>query len=279
MEPETSNIKSCVTIALVPEITYGPWIYWEDLEEGLRKAAELGFDAVELFTASADAVDADFLSQLVQKYEMPIGAVGTGAGKVLNGWNLIDPDESIRARAVEFIGHMIDFGARFKAPAIIGSMQGNVVDGVERETALGWLADGLNTLGKRAGDQGVKLIYEPLNRYETNLFNRTGDAAAFLKTLDTKDVTLLTDLFHMNIEEASIGDALRENAEYVGHVHFADSNRRPIGLGHTDMTDIVAALKEINYTGYASAEAFPYPDPDEAAAQTMEAFNECFRPK
>ena len=95
--------------------------------------------------------------------------------------------------------------------------------------------------------------------------------------LETGDVTLLTDLFHMNIEEASIGDALRENAEYVGHVHFADSNRRPVGLGHTDMTDIVAALKEIGYTGYASAEAFPYPDPDEAAAQTLSAFNDCFK--
>ena len=39
-------IKSCATIALVPEITAGPWIYWHDLERSLAHASSLGFDAV-----------------------------------------------------------------------------------------------------------------------------------------------------------------------------------------------------------------------------------------
>ena len=55
---------------------------------------------------------------------------------------------------------------------------------------------------------------------------------------------------------------------------FVDSNRRPAGLGHINYAPIAAALKEIGYDKYASAEAFPYPDPDAAAAQTMAAYNE-----
>ena len=269
-------IKSCATIALVPEIKTGPWIYWERLDISIPKAAKLGFDAVELFTASADAVDPEQLHQLCDANKIKIAAVGTGAGKVLHGLTLTNPDEQVRQRAVAFISEMVTFGARFGAPAIIGSMQGNVEPGIARTQAVAWLTEGLNELGKRAQEQGVRLIYEPLNRYETNMFNQLGAGADFLETLDTTNVVLLADLFHMNIEEQSIAGAIRANAGQIGHLHFADSNRRPVGMGHTDMTDIARALTDVGYTGYASAEVFPWPDPDAAAEQTMRAFKECF---
>jgi sugar phosphate isomerase/epimerase len=269
-------IKSCVTIALVPEITKGPWIFWDDLAEGMAKAQALGFDAVEFFTASADAVEPETVHRLIEETGLSIGAVGSGAGKVLHGWSLVDPDAAVRDKATGFIGEMIDFGANFGAPVIIGSMQGIATPEQEREEVLGLLRDGLNVLGKRAADHGVKLIYEPLNRYETNLFNLTGEAAEFLKTLETDAVALLADLFHMNIEEADIAAAIREHAGSIGHVHFADSNRRPIGCGHTEMGEIAKAIIESGYDGCVSAEAFPWPDPDAAAEQTIRAFRQCF---
>jgi sugar phosphate isomerase/epimerase len=64
--------------------------------------------------------------------------------------------------------------------------------------------------------------------------------------------------------------------EYVGHVHLADSNRRPAGKGHTDFAAIAAALRDIEYRGYLAAEALPYPDPDSAARQTIEAYRQWF---
>ena len=270
-------IKSCATIALVPEIKTGPWIYWEQPEISIPKAAKLGFDAVELFTASADAVDSHQLQQLCDANQIKIAAVGTGAGKVLHGWTLSSPDAHVRQKAIAFISEMITLGARFGAPAIIGSMQGNVEPGTERSQAVAWLAEGLNELGTRAQEVGVNLIYEPLNRYETNMFNQLGAGAEFLETLDSSNVVLLADLFHMNIEEQSIAGAIRDSAGHIGHLHFADSNRRPAGMGHTDMTDIAQALMDIEYTGYASAEALPWPDPDAAAEQTIRAFKECFQ--
>ena len=100
-----------------------------------------------------------------------------------------------------------------------------------------------------------------------------GDGVTFLKTLSTTNVKLLADLFHMNIEETNIADGIRDGKGFIGHVHFVDSNRRPAGLGHMDYIPIAAPLKEIGYEGYASAEAFAYPDPDAAARQTIEAYN------
>jgi sugar phosphate isomerase/epimerase len=98
-----------------------------------------------------------------------------------------------------------------------------------------------------------------------------------LKPLATKHVRLLADLFHMNIEETSIAGALREAGSFVGHVHFVDSNRQAAGRGHMDYLPIASALTAIQFAGYASAEAFPVPDSNAAARQTIETFRKCFR--
>ncbi len=272
-------MKSAVTIALVPQIKTGSWVYWHHLEEGMAKAAELGFDAVELFTADANAIETGKLKDLSKKLNIGIAAVGTGAGKVVQGLTLTDPDTSIRSKAMDFIKDMIDFGAAFNAPAIIGSMQGNTTPSGSREDSIQWLRDGLNILGGWAAKAGVPLIYEPLNRYETNLFNRFEDVVTFLDTLETGNVKLLADLFHMNMEESSIPAVINKYGNHIGHVHFADSNRKAIGWGHTDIHEIAAALHEINYKGYISAEIFPLPSPDAAALQTIRAFNTYFKNK
>jgi len=143
---------------------------------------------------------------------------------------------------------------------------------VTREQALGWLAEGLEELGENAAQHGQPLLYEFLNRYETNLFNRVAPTVEFLSGLKTRGVKVLADLFHMNIEEADLPAAIRAGGSWIGHVHFADSNRQAIGFGHTAIEPIAAALRDIGYTGYLSAEIFPQPDALTAAQQTIESF-------
>ena len=269
-------IKSAVTVALVPQIKSGPWVFWENLEQAMAKAENLGFDGIELFTPDAHGLDREELKAALRMHELKLAAVGTGAGKVIHGLTLTDPDPEIRKKAISFISDMISFGAVFGAPAIIGSMQGNVLAGNDRELTLSWLAEGLEILGEKAESEGVFLIYEPLNRYETNLFNTLKSGADFLETLKTQNVKLLADLFHMAIEEVDLAQSILENGKHIGHIHFADSNRRPIGMGHTKMKAIAEAIKSINFEGFISAEAFPYPDPDAASIQTMRAFKKYF---
>jgi sugar phosphate isomerase/epimerase len=98
-----------------------------------------------------------------------------------------------------------------------------------------------------------------------------------LAGLSTRNVKLLADLFHMNIEEIDVAAALRGGGGAIGHVHFVDSNRRPAGCGHLDFAPIVAALREIGYAGYASAECLPWPDGTAAARQTIASFRRHFR--
>lgn len=268
-----TTMKSAITISLVPEARGGPFVFWDDLQAGVEAAARHGFDAVELFLPGPDAVEPTALRDLLGRHKLKLAALGTGGGWVKHKLRLTDPDPAVRRKSCDFIAAFIDLAAKFDAQAIIGSMQGRSGEGgTTREQALDWLAGGMRALGERAASYGKKVLYEPLNRFETNLFTRSGDAAAFLDQRGLHHIALLCDLFHMNIEEADIAATLRAVAKRVGHIHFADSNRRAIGLGHTDIAPIAAVLKEIGYAGYLSAEIHPLPDAETAARETMASF-------
>jgi sugar phosphate isomerase/epimerase len=262
-------MKTAVTLCRVPESAAGPFVFHDPLTDGFAKAAALGFDAVELFLEGPDAVPVEEIQALQQQHGLAIAAVGTGAGMVKHGLSLTDPSPEKRAAALDFILRMIDFGGRLGAPAILGSMQGKWGGAVSHGQGLDFLTEALEAAGAAAARHGVPFIYEPLNRYETNLHNRLAAAADHLDDRGLKNIVLLADLFHMNIEERDVAAALREAARHVGHVHWADSNRQAMGFGHTDPAPILAALRDISYSGYLSAEIFPLPDPDTAAKQTL----------
>jgi sugar phosphate isomerase/epimerase len=263
-------MKSAITVSLVEEARGGPFVFWNGLADAFERAAGLGFDAIEIFAPGPDAVDRDELTKLSEQHGLKVAAVGTGAGMVKHGLSLTDPDADKRQRAKDFVRQMIDFGGPYGAPAIIGSMQGKWGGQLDRAAALELLAEALNELGPYAGRHNVPLIYEPLNRYETNLLKTVAEGVSFLKTLLTDNVKLLADLFHMNIEEANLADAILAGRGYIGHIHFVDSNRQAAGFGHIDFDPIIEALRQIDYDGYLAAEAFPLPDSQTTAEKTIE---------
>src|SRR4051812_20850897 len=202
-------IRSSVTVSLIPELRgAAPFVFWDDLPGACRKAAALGFDAVEIFPPSADALDVGWVRALLKDHGLALAAVGTGAGWVKGRLHLCLPDASARAKARQFIRSIIDFAGPHHAPAIIGSMQGRSGDGVAHATATGYLAEALEELGEHAQQYQVPLLFEPLNRYETNMVNTVEAGVRLLSSLSTKNVVLLADLFHMNIEEADLPAAL-----------------------------------------------------------------------
>ncbi len=270
-------IRSALTVSLVAELSGGPWVYRDPLEISIPQAKKIGFDGIELFVASAAGLNSGLLARLLRDNHLELSAIGTGAGKVLQNLTLTSPDKNIRTRAQSFIGQIIRLAGDFGAPAIIGSMQGAVPSAADRSQVLAWLAEGLEDLAGLAQSYDQPLLFEPLNRYETDIFNRLGDAAAFIGKLDASNILLVADLFHMNIEEASIPQALHSARKLLGYVHFADSNRRAVGMGHTAIDEIAETLRDISYSGYLSAEVFAIPNPDSAALQTIKSINTYFR--
>jgi sugar phosphate isomerase/epimerase len=138
----------------------------------------------------------------------------------------------------------------------------------------------LHRAADRAAAAGVRLVLEPLNRYESDIVNNAAEGLALLAEVGHDHLGLLLDTFHMNIEEPDYAESIAA-VMAVGrlwHVHLGDSNRWPSGYGHIDFAEILLALRRTGYDGYLSAELLPRPDPDEAAAATIRYIGELTLP-
>ena len=270
-------VLSAVTICLVPEARAGPFVFHDDLPAACQQAAALGFDGIEIFAPSGNHVDRTELRALLRLHDLRLAAVGTGAGMIVHGHSLSDPDKRARRQACDFVKEIVGFGAEFGAPAIIGSMQGRAGNAQSREVAWARLAESLRILADYAKGLGQELLFEPLNRYETDLVRTLAQGTALLSDVGADNLQLLADLFHMNIEEADLGEAIRSAADSIGHVHFVDSNRRAAGFGHMSHGPVARELVAAGFSGYASAEAFPLPDSRAAAEMTIRSFRKFFQ--
>ncbi|MEZ6098046.1 MAG: sugar phosphate isomerase/epimerase family protein [Pirellulaceae bacterium] len=271
-----AEVKTAITISLVPQARGGPFVFWDDLKAGCQVASQLGYDAVEIFAPSAKAVEPKEVGGIVDSLGLQVAALGTGAGWVLHGLSLSDADNTRRQHAVVFVREMMDAAAALNAPAIIGSMQGKATSRNDIPDAVQRLQDSLEVLLEHADAIDQVLLIEPLNRYETNLINTIDDGRMLCRQLGADHLRLLADLFHMNIEETDLADGIVAGQSVIGHIHFVDSNRRFPGAGHIPYAPVVSAIRQISFDGYLSIEGLPWPSSDGAAAEAIRFIREIF---
>lgn len=250
-----------------------PFVLGPDLAAGFQTASELGFDAIEIFPPSIAAIDVPQIKTLSQRFSLPVSTIGTGGGAVAQGLTLTDPDEGVRDKAKQYVREIIAIAGDLGGSAIIGSMQGRAGER-NRTEVLKCLGDALAELGAEAARWSQPLLFEPLNRYESDLVNRLGQAVELIESHGATNAKVLADLFHMNIEETCMDSALRDHADHIGHIHFVDSNRWPAGAGHSDLASAYRVLQSTNFNGYLAVEAFPLPDQQSAAENAAKAFRE-----
>ena len=265
-------VRAAVTVSLVPEVRGGPFIFWDGITAACAAAARIGFHGLEVFPHTAAGVPVDELRTGLDDHGLALAAVGTGAGGVVHGLSLADPDAAGRRRAVDYVRAVIELAAPFGAPAIVGSIQGRSAPGEERGEALARLVDSIAQLGEAAAAADGRLVLEPLNRYETDLCNTLAHGGEVIERTGSDRIGVLADLFHMNIEETDIAASLVAAAPHLGHIHFVDSNRRPAGCGHLSYGPIAAAVRAAGYRGWAAVEAFPWPDPEAAARRSINSY-------
>ena len=268
-------IKSSITFSAVPEAQGGPFVYWGSLEESMRSAKVIGFDAIEIFPPSPDYFQTVDARTLARQIGLEIAAVGTGAGWLKHKLSLADADPQVRTRAMEFLTSMLVVATQLGAPMIIGSMQGRSGPGVSKNQAKEFLREGLERLDAQAKAIGGRILYEPLNRYETDQCNTLAQGTELILGLPC--TKLLADWFHMNIEEADMVESILKAGTGIGHVHFADTNRLAVGSGHLSVQPLIDALGQIGYRGFLSAEVFPLPDSQSAAERTIRSFKQSVR--
>lgn len=129
-----------------------------------------------------------------------------------------------------------------------------------------WGKEVLTKVADHAGQAGVTLVLEYLNRFECYFLNCASDTARFVKEVNHPHLRMMYDTFHANIEEKSIAAAIKTCAPVMVHVHISANDRATPGEGQIDWDSTFKTLKDVAYDGWLVVEAFGLALPALAAA-------------
>jgi sugar phosphate isomerase/epimerase len=258
-----------------PDVPFGPLALLSGtFEEKVAKAAGLGYDGVELMVRDPAQLDQVAIQATLSASGLDVPQIVTGELFGADGLCLVTADDDLHRRALARTFAVIDMAAQLGAIVNIGRLRGRLALLGDMPSPWTVAVERLRAVAAYAAERGVRVALEPLNRYETDFLFSAADGVRFVEELGYDNVGLMLDLFHMNIEDASIEDGLRQAGDRLWHVHVADSNRRHPGAGHLRFDSIFATLRTMGYQGYVSAEMLPLPDPDTPARRTIEFLRE-----
>lgn len=229
----------------------------DSLGEKLDFAEELSIEGLEV---SGWGKPYDRLEELEKALRGRRIRISTVCGQTTFDW--LDPDPVKRKasieeskRNLEFCGHVGAVGQI--VPPIFGGPRipdlSPVADAITLEKQL--LVEITKELAAYAAERGTLLLLEPLNRYEQHLLRRQEDGVEIIeKAGNPPGVKLISDFFHMHIEERNTPETLRRVGHLVGHVHMADNTRQQPGTGDMDWEAGLRALKQVGFGGYLAYE-------------------------
>lgn len=224
------------------------------LREYLDAAKAHRLSVVELNIVDYDAVEPAGLLQFLADSGLHLRNLATGAMAIRRAHSLAHPDSALRADAVAAIHRAISFSAAVaahsgeRAPGIIlGLVQGNSDAPKTEQRSL--FAAALNDLLPSATDAGVDLIVEATNRFLSGVSHTVEESVEFALQLDSPQVRVLPDTFHMNIEEQDTCAELIRHLDHIDELHVSENNRLYPGFGALDFRHITACLEAAGFVG------------------------------
>jgi D-psicose/D-tagatose/L-ribulose 3-epimerase len=219
--------------------------------------ANMGFDWVEVPIESTDDLDYVRAARAIQDCGLGVSVCAAmGPDR-----DLIHEDNSIRDNGVAYIRHCIEAISTLGGVNVVGPLYSAVgrtwqSTADERARDLDTLVRQLGALSAYAGDHGAILCVEPLNRFETSFVNLSAQAIEIIDRVNHPNCKMLLDTFHMNIEERSIGDAIRAAGSRLQHFHTCENDRGAPGSGHVPWAEVAQALRDVGYQGPCVIESF-----------------------
>ncbi len=238
--------------------------FWEknwdaDHKKYIKKASEIGFDVLEFQAQPLLEMTKEHMTELVKTAE-DCGIELTYSLGLDRNYDVSSLDEKVRLGGVDYLKRIVER---------IGFMGGTLLSGVSYagwgtpDNYLGYKEPywenslkSMREIIKTAEDNGVTYCVEAVNRFETCLINTAEEALRYVADIDSKNIGVLLDTYHMNIEENSIGDAIRLVGNKLTSFHTGENNRTAPGRGHLDWDEIFKALSDINYKGRIVSEPF-----------------------
>jgi D-psicose/D-tagatose/L-ribulose 3-epimerase len=223
----------------------------------MDRAKAMGFDLLEICVEDPDTIDVPAIRAKAKETKIGVTICGAFGGSR----NLSAEDDTVRAAGLDYLKRCIDFAQALGSPFVSGPMYCAVgdtqlleVDARRRQ----WdrAVASLRAAAEYAGNRGIKLAVEPLNRFETDLVNTVDQGLRLVEDIGASNVGLLLDTFHMNIEERDIPAAIARAAARIVEFHASSNDRGTPGKDHLPWPQIAEALLAAGYQGPVVIEAF-----------------------
>ena len=244
--------------------------YRGELGDVFKRLVSLDYQGTELMIKNPKKLNRRKISGLCSENGLEVALICTGEVYGEDGLALIASDKQVRKKAFQRMKEIIEFAAHFQAGVNIGRVRGSFCKEVDKKESLEWAVSAFSELAFFAEGFNVCLLLEPINRFQCNFINTTREGIDMVKQINSGHFRLMLDLFHMNIEDASIESGILEAGDYLRHIHICDSNRHAPGCGHLNFPGIINTLKKIDYQNFLSGEVLPVPDDYTAAQLTAE---------
>lgn len=234
-----------------------------------RRAKACGFSYVQLPITDAygDFTDGDWLRI---RDEADEAGIGLFYGMALSpGRDVSSEDAQVRRNGMDFVRKVLR-GVKLTGAAGVGGINYTVWGGfqppIHKSERRKHSVHSVRELGKYAEDLGLIYGLEIVNRNENFLLNTAAEARAYCEEVGVNSVRIVLDIYHMNIEEDSIPDAIRTAGDMLLNVHICENNRKmPLGRNAVvDWKGIARAFRDIGFDGYLTFEPFANPYGDRA---------------
>lgn len=230
----------------------------------LRRAARDGADHVELSSMRLIRQSKEVRRELVQ-VAGDLGLTYSFCTSLPPDGDVSSDDPTQRRRGIDFIRGNIELVAEMGGNVVGGMLHGSTrkpgetVDNATRPRRIENSARAVQEMAAAAEACGVRMGLEMCNRYENTMLNTVDQGLEFLKLVDSPNVGLHLDTYHMNIEEDDLAAAIVKAGSRIVNVHACDNNRKLPGMGHIDWREILLALKAAGYDGALATECFAVP--------------------
>mgnify|MGYP001079536576 FL=1 len=245
---------------------YSYWGHeWKcDYIKTAKKMAACGCDILE--------VGAPHLLEMTDAEKKELKDTCDGLGMIITSnigpareYDLASKDASVRTNGVNYLKDILREMDKIGSKSLVGAMYSywpcTEFQYEDKNGAWERSIEVMKEVAKMAEELNIECCLEVLNRFETYIMTDCEEAIEYCRRVGSKNVNILLDTFHMNIEEDNIPDAIRRAGKLLGHFHVGEGNRKLPGMSKGSMPwdEIGRALRDIGYEKGVVAEPFLLP--------------------
>ena len=263
-------MKLCYQVA-TPDVAVSSSVtaYQGSLQKTFGDLAKLGYDGVELMTLDPGKLNWNEVRDTAKQHKLHVGMVCTGEIFGQLGLSFTDLDAAVRGMAVNRVKDIIDFAAFLHAKVNIGRVRGQYRPDVPREQTEAWAIEAFRAICDYAMPKDVEIALESVTILQTNFVNTLAEAKGMIDLIDRDNFRLMIDVFHINIEEKDLLEAIRKYSPYNIYVHLSDNNRRFPGNCGLNFERIIQSFSDCGYDGVFCIEILQIPSMEQSARESI----------